>query len=297
VKEGIELRRLHRDADALEAFRRAFALAPAPRTLAQIALAEQALGRFVDAEADLQRAISSGDDPWIRRSARALEVGLADIRTHLGWLELAADVPRASVSVNGVELGEKAFPLRLRVEGGSVVVEVRAPGFAPSRRITSVEPGGSARENVPLVPLEVPAPLPDDAATAHAPPSAPTGPAPPPRTHEAWVGGDLAMRRSAWVAMGSGVVALGMGAYFGARTLSTKSQRDGYGKPDGCQPRGVALDEQARSLATRSTAWLIAGGVAGAAGGVLLWLSRSHRVRIDATVGADRAEAILGGDW
>src|SRR5580704_11727693 len=81
VKEGIELRRLHRDADALEAFRRAFALAPAPRTLAQIALAEQALGRFVDAEADLQRAISSGEDPWIRRSARALEVGLADIRT------------------------------------------------------------------------------------------------------------------------------------------------------------------------------------------------------------------------
>src|SRR5580704_13340383 len=76
VKEGIELRRLHRDADALDAFRRAYALDPAPRTLAQIALAEQALGHFVDAESDLQRAIGAGDDPWIRRSARTLEVGL-----------------------------------------------------------------------------------------------------------------------------------------------------------------------------------------------------------------------------
>jgi serine/threonine-protein kinase len=302
VKEGIELRRSHRDADALDVFRRAYALAPSPRTLAQIALAEQALGRFVDAESDLQAAIASGADPWIRRSVGALEAGLADIRTHLGWLELAADVPRASVSVNGVELGEKSFPLRLRVEGGSVVVEVRAPGFAPSRRITSVEPGGTARENVPLVALGAPATLPDDAGAARSPPPGPTGPprvvSPvTPGTREVRVVGDRALRRSGWVALGSGVVGLGLGAYFGARTLATKSQRDRYCTGLTCQPRGIALDEQARSLATRSTAWIVAGGLAGATGGVLLWLSRSHEVRIEAEVGADRAEAVVGGRW
>jgi Flp pilus assembly protein TadD len=44
-QHGIALRRQRRDAEALEEFRRSYALRPTPRTLAQIGFAEQALGR------------------------------------------------------------------------------------------------------------------------------------------------------------------------------------------------------------------------------------------------------------
>ena len=65
VKQGLELRREHRDGEALDTFRRAYAAAPTPRVRVQIAFAEQALGRWVDAEADLQKALASADDAWI----------------------------------------------------------------------------------------------------------------------------------------------------------------------------------------------------------------------------------------
>src|SRR5579872_2194538 len=144
VKHGLALRRERRDAEALEEFRRAYAIEPAPRTLAQIALAEQALGRWVDAEADLQKAMSSTGDAWITANRRVLDEGLGAIQGHLGNLEIEADVGGAEVWVNGVKLGVLPLPSPLRVEAGSVVVEVRAEGYATARRNTSVDPGGSA---------------------------------------------------------------------------------------------------------------------------------------------------------
>jgi hypothetical protein len=50
VEKGVQLRREHRDAEALEQFRQADKLNPAPRIKAQIGLAEQALAQWVEAE-------------------------------------------------------------------------------------------------------------------------------------------------------------------------------------------------------------------------------------------------------
>src|ERR1700755_329211 len=51
LHEGVSLRRQGRDEEALEVFRRAHAEAPTPRTSAQMALAAQAVGNWVEAEA------------------------------------------------------------------------------------------------------------------------------------------------------------------------------------------------------------------------------------------------------
>src|SRR5689334_14201627 len=57
LKRGVELRKAGKDDEALEAFRAAYTSRPSPRAQAQIGLAEQALGRWGDAERDLSEAL------------------------------------------------------------------------------------------------------------------------------------------------------------------------------------------------------------------------------------------------
>src|SRR5262249_56806117 len=59
VARGVELRKKGRDAEALSEFKRALAIDKAPRTQAQVALAEQALGPRVAAEHRLLRTVDS----------------------------------------------------------------------------------------------------------------------------------------------------------------------------------------------------------------------------------------------
>jgi serine/threonine-protein kinase len=118
------------------------------------------------------------------------------------------------------------------------------------------------------------------------------------------------MRNTSFVLLGAGAIALGLGTYFGVRTLSTKSERDQKCPTQNCPgngpkiPAGKALDEEARTLATDSTAWFAAGIVAAGVGAALFWVSRSGThpaqsgvVRVTPFVGADRAGVQLGGDW
>src|SRR6476646_6198916 len=97
VEKGIQLRREHRDAEALEEFRRADRLNPAPRIRAQIGLAEQALAQWVDAEKDLAQALSAHDDPWIRERSEALGAALHNIQQHLGSLKIETNVDGAEL--------------------------------------------------------------------------------------------------------------------------------------------------------------------------------------------------------
>ncbi|HEX8789978.1 MAG TPA: hypothetical protein VF765_03440 [Polyangiaceae bacterium] len=311
IKNGLELRRQHRDAEALDAFRRAYAESATPRALAQIAFAEQALGKWVEAESDLLKAIATRDDAWIARNLELLQRGLATIQGHLGWIEIAADVSSADVWINGIDLGTRTLPEKLRVEAGSVDIELRAAGYEPARRLTSVEARGTGHESIHLVPLAMPAaeppvqrapPTPSPVMTAAPRPEVPSRP-------------DAATRNASFVWLGAGAVALGLGTYFGVRTLSTKSQRDSVCPNPICPvtghdalgrplSEGVALDQQARTLAIESTAWLAAGIVAAGVGATLFWVSRSGThpaqsgvVRVAPFVGADRAGAQLGGNW
>jgi hypothetical protein len=128
VEQGIELREAHREEEALAKFERAHALAPTPRTRAQIALAKQALGRWAAAEADLVVALAATGDAWIAKHRAALEGALATIRTHLGDLVLSGGADGAEVVIDGVRVG--TLPLgALRLEVGTHALEVTRRGF------------------------------------------------------------------------------------------------------------------------------------------------------------------------
>jgi len=151
IKQGVELRRENKDQAALEQFQRAYDLSPTPRALAQMALAEQALGRWVDAEAHVTRALASPGDPWIAKYEATLERSREAIAGHLGSLVVTGTPAGAEVHVDGRPVG--ALPLGpLRLPTGSVVVDVSANGHTPVTRALSIVSGQIAREDFALPP-------------------------------------------------------------------------------------------------------------------------------------------------
>jgi len=305
IKHGLLLRRQGKDTEALDEFRRAYAAKPSARGLAQIALAEQALGRWVVAEADLQKALGEREDAWIAANRAPLESGLGAIRGHLGWLEVNADVASAELWVNDAQAGTLPLSHPIRVEAGSAVVEVRAAGYAPARRLAAIEPGGTARETVHLVPLAEPGSTPGEGTSGSTVLTEPTLPA-------RVIPARRAMRNAGLVVVGGAVLDLAAGVYFGVRTIDTKSQRDAECTLMGgaCNRLGVHLDDRARSYALASTAWFVAGAAATVTGVGLLWVSRSRTVHdrpaepvgvgeleFVPEVGPDRAGVRFGGSW
>ncbi len=151
VLQGVAERRAGQDQQALETFRRAFAIFPSARTRAQMALAEQALGQWVGAESDLRSALADQNDPWIQRNRTLLQEAQTTITSRLATVNVACSMPGAQLLVNGRQVG--IFPMEepIRVETGSVILEVRLEGYRTIQRPITVEAGRTFRESFALV--------------------------------------------------------------------------------------------------------------------------------------------------
>jgi hypothetical protein len=151
IDRGVRLRREGRDAEALEVFQRAYRANGSARAQAQVALAHQALGNWVQAEANLLDALERGG-PWIEKNRPVLEDALGTIRRRLGTLEVVGSPPGATVQVNGRSIGTLPLEGPVRVVAGETVVTVSAPDHTPITRKLVVGPNGRARERVQLAP-------------------------------------------------------------------------------------------------------------------------------------------------
>lgn len=150
ISQGIALREQGKDDQALELFRKADAKAKTPRSTAQVALAEQALGMWVLAETHLTEALAAKDDPWITKNRAALEGALGTIQKHVGSLEVRLNVAKADVYVDGALVGSVPRPTPLRVEVGPHQVELRASGYYPVSHQVTISVDAMARETYAL---------------------------------------------------------------------------------------------------------------------------------------------------
>ena len=173
MAEGIRLRKAHDHTGALELFRRAYQLAPGPKTAAQLGLCEMAVALFVEAEAHLGEALKSTTDPWVSGHRAALYDALNGTRNFLGTLEIVGRPDGAEVEIDGRTVGRLPLPRPLRmVSGREVYVRVIAPGHEPVRRPVRIEQRELTRVVIELDPIP--------AGAAAAPPGrSPRGPAPP----------------------------------------------------------------------------------------------------------------------
>jgi hypothetical protein len=155
LERGIELRKEGRDADALAEFRAAYQLDKSPRVRAQIAVAEQALGNWLEAERGLVIVLATHDDPWIEEWREALEQALVKVRARLGFLVVQSSVAGAELRLDGVRIADLPTAEPIRIVAGTHTLEVRAEGYMPARRIVDVSGNGRVQESFVLTALPI----------------------------------------------------------------------------------------------------------------------------------------------
>ncbi len=193
----------------------------------------------------------------------------ATVLPHVSHLTIDA---RAVEGVPGVEITCDGAPAArgepVPVDSGSHAIAVKAPGKLPWSATTAVGPDG-AQVTVLVEPLaDAPAPPPD--APLRPGPGPGDASAPPPSSP---------LRTVGFVVGGVGIVSLGAGAVFGLLASSKHAQAvsDCSSYPAHCPSSGIAdgPNHDAQTFATVSTVTFVAGGVALAAGAVLVLTSPS----------------------
>ena len=105
IRQGVERRRQRDDAGALHLFEQAYEAGHSPRALAQVALAEQALGKWVSAWEHLRQALAIQGDPWIAKNRVALTEAAARVGEHVGWIEIFEGPQGVEVRLDGAARG------------------------------------------------------------------------------------------------------------------------------------------------------------------------------------------------
>jgi len=261
ARQGIELRRRGDDARSLPLFQEAHRIAPTPRSAVQLGTAEQALSRWTEAEEHITQGLRSAEDPWIRKNRAAIDDALRTVKSHIATVEVTGDPAGAEVLVNGRKVGALPLGGAVRVNGGSVDVEVSAAGYRRGFRTVNVPAGEYQTVVIRLEKLDEPPPPP---------------PPPPPTASVPW---------QRWAAIGAfagGAVAAGVGTYgvirFNDRvsTFNSKCDESSMGplsksthQPDNACAGWQADYKNARTLAI--VGFSVAGALA--ATGVVLWLT------------------------
>lgn len=151
IRKGVELRRQGKEQEALDSFQRAAQIRRTPRVVAQIALAEQAMGVWVAAERDLKEALAgAAQDPWVAKNRRQLSDALQVIQNHLGSLEVLGQPAGADVLVDGEIVGKLPISSPIRLPLGEVTVTVRKTGYEKVTRVVAIPRGELVLENVSL---------------------------------------------------------------------------------------------------------------------------------------------------
>ncbi|MFO0625075.1 MAG: hypothetical protein U0325_05610 [Polyangiales bacterium] len=257
LRRGVALRQRGDDAGALDQFQRARALSDEPRVLAQVALAEQALGRWVDAARDLREAASHEDDPWIRRNAAALGGARDEIMRHVGGLTVEGPGAQGELRVDDARVAALPMTAPVVVLAGERALEVRREGYTPWTQAITVRPGELNRVDVPALQALVVTPV---------------APVAPPRRGQG-------QRIAGWSLVGLSAASLGVGIY----GLVARDNAQGAFQQDRtcatAMPAAACADR--RSTADTMNAVMIAGfvgaGVLAAVGVTLVLTAPSNR--------------------
>ncbi|MCK6532196.1 MAG: hypothetical protein L6Q84_04415 [Polyangiaceae bacterium] len=251
-------------------------LDPAPGTLLNLAVCHEAEGKTATAWAEFNDALSLA-----KRDGRKDRIDLAT--QHLADLEprlsrLTIEVPAASrlsgleIELDGSRVGRPAWGSGVPVDPGTHQVTARAPGWKDWQ--AEITLGDRADRKTITVPALQKA-------------STKVGEAPEKRKPAARdVGTGSGQRTTGYVVGGLGIVALGVGGYFGLRAYSRWDDRNAHCTDAGCDPTGVDAGDDAKQAATIANIG-VGVGAAALATGVILVLTAGPSERAAASVTPD----------
>lgn len=157
LQQSLQLRERHEDDAALELAERAYALQPTAFVLAQVALAQAALGHWAQSYAGLRRALAAAD-PDLAPYREQLQHDLQGMQPNVVQLSLDVEPAGARVIVNGIDEGGAPLSESVVVAPGVVSLQVRMPGFIEQTLSWQLDAGATVAQTVRLQPVP-PAPV------------------------------------------------------------------------------------------------------------------------------------------
>ena len=302
--QGVRLMKQNSFADACPKLEESERIDPAVGTLLYLGECYERVGKTASAWAAFREASSLATNSNQPDRARVAGNRAQELEPKLSRLsvELAPEVARIPgvVVKRGTQRIEPSlFGTPLPVDPGEYRIEVTAPGYETWTTPIKVEAGGaSASVRVPgLVKGPDVAPTPTPATDTPAKPGAgapaPKPSAPPPQR------GLTTGQTLGLVVGGVGVIGLGLGTYFGVRTISKNSDAERFCNADNrCNQEGIDLTEKAKKDATTSNIAFAAGGALVAVGGIVFLSSgrsESERVTLVPLIGPGTAAASVSG--
>jgi hypothetical protein len=297
-------------------------LDPGGGTLLNLAICHEREGRTATAWVEFTDALGIA-----KKDDRAARVEFA--RAHLVQLEPvlsrivvdvsnAADLPDLEIKRDGSVLAPPAWGSAIPIDPGDHVIEATAPGKQTWRQSVVIGPKGDSK--TVTIPSLDDAPARDTAASAPAPPAGPVF------TPHAIGGGEglaqpaardrpgqaSGLSTAAWLSLGVGVAASGVGTYFALHALSLKNDADHNCPNDVCSALGATQNSDAIRSANYATAGFGVGALGIGLGAVLFAMAPgSHpsgggasasRPRLavtsgDLSVGPGRGELTIAGLW
>jgi hypothetical protein len=191
-KQGDELQRAGRFAEALDKFERAQQVFGAPTNQLRIAECDAALGRLVESaeayRAVVRTALPAGSPPAFQAAVDQAKAELGQIEPRIPRLTIQVQptVDRAELQIDGQTVPSALIGEPMPLDPGRHQVAVTAPGYAPAEQVIElkereIQPVSFVLRSMPTAPL--PLPPPPVPASAPPPPAPPyTGAAPAPRS-------------------------------------------------------------------------------------------------------------------
>ncbi len=275
-REGQRLLKAGQVPEACESFAQSLKIDPAVGTLLNLAECHAQARRFASAHAEFLEAARLARESGQHERETFAKEQAAQSEAVLSFVEV-----RLPTGVDAVTLDEKPIPKAtlarpIALDSGAHVLVASGAGKL-ARTVRLDVKNGPSTQTVDVAPL-------DPVAAAHVePPPHHDDPARP--------------RRIAGLATaGVGVIALGLGAFFGLRAAGKKSDAEPHCNGHFCDDEGLSLQDDAHSAATISTVAFVVGVLAVGAGSYL-YLSVPRpakgiaRARVVPTVTGLRVEA------
>jgi len=283
--EGRKLLKKKNYEEACPKFAESYKLSERLGTLLNLATCHEEQGKtasawaeFNEAEAFAKREKDTKRQKYARKHADELEKRLARLS-----FTFPAGMDSATLRLDGTEVGAGARGTAIPIDPGTHQIEVSAPG--KKTWSTTLDIADEAKTT--------PVAVPELEAEAVAEPET-TEPTPEPKQEPK----PAAKKESGsstlgWVALGVGVVGVGVGSYFGLTTFSKKKEADDHcgdaiGQSDAnrCDQQGLDLRDEAKSAATLSTIGFAVGAIGVGAGIYFL-----------ATSGSGKEKSARSGLW
>jgi hypothetical protein len=287
--------------DACPKFAESQRLDPAGGTLLNLALCYEKQGKIASAWGAFEDAIVVA-----RKDGRADRVTLAQehiatLKPQLSRLTLRVSdaTPGLVVKLDGRRIERAVWGAPIPLDPGSHDVEASAPGRTPWTQRVELSAASGDKS------IEVPELLSQSIAAA---PATQPEAAPPSGTMAAADAGGSTSTVGIIVG-GVGLVALGVGSYFGLESFSAWRDRNDHCGAEGCDDEGIAYGEDTNRYANYANIGVGVGLVAVGVGTYLVLSSPSSptgaedtgaasaRLRVEPSVDRNAAGLQLGGTW